>query len=162
LQTAFQSNPNSGEIAKYLAWRLNEVGRTNEAFVMAQRAFALEPENLQAVNQARNLAAQSGKDEVALEVGRAALGLAPGDPNLQFNVACSWANLRDPAAAIRQFEMLLALNPPAQTEAQAHIYLGRLLAGEPGRKAEAISHFQAALRLDPDNAECRKALGTLQ
>jgi tetratricopeptide (TPR) repeat protein len=70
--------------------------------------------------------------------------------------------LRDRDEAIRQFQMLLALDPPTATEAQAHFYLGRLLSGERGRKAEAIAHFQAALRLEPDNAVWRQALDRLR
>jgi Tfp pilus assembly protein PilF len=162
LRQALRLNPNSGEIAKFLASHLNDLGRTNEALVMAERALALEPENLQAANQVCSLATELGKNQEALDAGRAALGMDPSDPTLQFNVGCAWANLRYPGEAIRQFQMLLALNPPAATEARAHFYLGRLLAGEPGRKAEAISHFQAALRLEPDNAACRQALEKLR
>ena len=56
----------------------------------------------------------------------------PTDPVLQFAVSCQWANLRYSAEAIRQFNMLLALKPPPEMEAQAHFYLGRLLAGSGG------------------------------
>jgi tetratricopeptide (TPR) repeat protein len=161
LRRALRSDPGSGEIAKFLASYLNDLGQTNEALTMAERAFALEPENLQAASQACALATQLGRNQDALDAGRAALGMDPGDPTLQLDVGCAWANLRYPAEAIRQFQMLLALEPSPTTEAQAHFYLGRLLAGEPGRKAEAISHFQAALRLDPGNTACRQALGKL-
>lgn len=162
LRSALRSDPGSGEIAKFLASYLSDLGQTNEALAMAQRAFALEPENLQAASQACALATQLGKNQEALDAGRAALGMDPGDPTLQFDVGCAWANLRYPVEAIRQFQMLLALEPPPPMEAQAHFYLGRLLAGEPGRKAEAISHFQAALRLEPGNAACRQALNKLR
>jgi tetratricopeptide (TPR) repeat protein len=162
LQGALRSDRGSGELAKFLASYLNDLGRTNEALAMAQRAFALEPENLQAASQTCALATELGKNQEALEAGRAALGLDPGDPTLQLNVGCAWANLRDRDEAIRQFQMLLALDPPTATEAQAHFYLGRLLSGERGRKAEAIAHFQAALRLEPDNAVWRQALDRLR
>jgi tetratricopeptide (TPR) repeat protein len=161
LRRALRSNPGSGEIAKFLASSLCDLGQTNEALAVAQRAFALEPENLQAATQACALATQLGKNQEALDAGRAALGLDPGDPMLQFDVGCAWANLRYPVEAIRQFQMLLALKPPPSTEAQAHFYLGRLLSSEPGRKEEAISHFQAALRLEPGNSDCRQALDKL-
>jgi tetratricopeptide (TPR) repeat protein len=161
LRRALRSEPGSGEIAKFLASYLNDLGQTNEALTMAERAFALEPENLQAASQACALATQLGRNQDALDAGRAALGMDPEDPTLQLDVGCAWANLRYPAEAIRQFQMLLALEPSPTAEAQAHFYLGRLLEGEPGRKAEAISHFQAALRLDPGNAACRQALGKL-
>jgi tetratricopeptide (TPR) repeat protein len=162
LRRALRSDPGSGEIAKFLASYLCDLGQTNEALVMAERAFAIEPENLQAASQACNLATQLGKNQEALDAGRAALGMDPGDPTLQFNVGCAWANLRYSAEAIRQFQMLLALKPPPATEAQAHFYLGRLLAGEPGRKAEAISHYEAALRLEPNNDAWRQALDRLR
>jgi tetratricopeptide (TPR) repeat protein len=141
---------------------MRDLGQTNEALALAERAFALEPENVQAARQACDLAMDLGKNQEALEAGRAALGLDPGEPALHFNVGCAWANLHHPAEAIRQFRMLLALPPPPAMEAQAHFYLGRLLAGEPGGKAEALSHFQAALRLDPANAACRQALDKLR
>ena len=91
------------------------------------------------------------KNEEALDAGRLALGLDPRDPALHLNVGSAWANLRNPAEAIEQFQILLALKPPPEMEAQAHFYLGRLLAGQPGRKAEAVSEFEAPpLRLEPE------------
>jgi tetratricopeptide (TPR) repeat protein len=162
LRGAFHLNHGSGEIAKFLAAYLDEVGQTNEALAMSQYAFEREPESLQAASQVCALATKLGKNREALEAGRAALGMDPGDPTLQFNVGCAWANMRDSAEAIRQFEMLLALKPPEAMEAQAHFYLGRLLSSEPARKAEAISHFEAALRLDPNNTACREALEKLE
>jgi tetratricopeptide (TPR) repeat protein len=161
LRGALYQNPGSGEVAKFLASYLNDVGQTNEALGMAQRAFELEPESLQAASQVCALATKMGKNNEALSAGRAALGMDPGDPTLQLNVGCAWANLRYPLQAIHQFQMLLALDPPPPMQAQAHFYLGRLLSSEPDRKAEAISHFQAALRLEPDNAGCRQALERL-
>lgn len=162
LREVLRSDPGSGEIAMRLAFRLRDLSQTNEAFALAQHAAALAPENLQAATLACGLATEMGKNEEALDAGRLALGLDPGDPTLHLNVGCAWANLRDPAAANRQFQMVLALNPPPAMEEQAHFYLGRLLAGQPARKAEAVAQFQAALRLEPDNAECRRELEKLQ
>lgn len=81
---------------------------------------------------------------------------------MQFDVGCAWANLGHPAEAIRQFQMLLALKPSPPMEADAHFYLGRLLAGQPGGRAAAMAHYQAALLLDPANAACREALAQLR
>ena len=162
LKDGLRVNPGSGEIAMFLASRLRDVGQTNEALAMAEHAVELAPENLQAANLACGLATQLGKSREALDAGRIALGLDPGDPTLQFNVGCAWATLREPAEAIRQFEMLLALQPPTPLQAQAHFYLGRLLASQPGRKAEAITHFQAALQLEPENADYRRASSNIQ
>ena len=162
LRAAMLQNPSSGEIAMFLASRLRDVGQTNDALSMAEHAVDLAPENLQAANLACGLATQLGKSREALDAGRIALELDPGDPTLQFNVGCAWATLREPVEAIRQFEMLLALKPPTSLQAQAHFYLGRLLASQAGRKADAISHFEAALQLEPENADYRRALENLQ
>ncbi len=162
LRRALRQHPKSGEIVKFLAPFARDLGETNEAAALAARAFALEPESPQAGKQACDLALQARKNQEALEAGRAALGLEPGDETVQFDVGCAWANLGHPAEAIRQFQMLLALKPSPPMEADAHFYLGRLLAGQPGGRAAAMAHYQAALLLDPANAACREALAQLR
>jgi tetratricopeptide (TPR) repeat protein len=131
LRRALRADPDSGEIMRYLASYLDDLGQTNEAFVLAQRAMTLEPENDQSAQLACQLAMRLGKYPEALDAGRAALGLIPDDAATQFDVGCAWANLGRPNEAIRQYQMLLALKPPRPLELEARLYLNRLQAGRP-------------------------------
>ena len=57
--------------------------------------------------------------------------------------------------AVPMLERSLELAP---ANAQAHFNLG-LIAATRGDTQAAVSHFEAALRLDPDNKEIAQALG---
>jgi tetratricopeptide (TPR) repeat protein len=85
---------------------------------------------------------------------RAAQSLSPRNPFSRLGLALVLESERRPAEAQRAFEELIRDFPD---DATAHYSLGNLLRGE-GRPEEALPHYQAAHRLDPQNANIAAAL----
>jgi tetratricopeptide (TPR) repeat protein len=67
----------------------------------------------------------------------------------------------DAAAAAREFERSLALDPEPNAASEVHLYYGRALAAA-GRPAEAVAQYQAQLALAPDERGALMGLAELR
>jgi protein O-mannosyl-transferase len=83
------------------------------------------------------------------------------DAQAHFNLAGAYAQLGTPediSQAIAEYQAGLRMEPE---NAGAHLNLGTLLAGIPGRTGDAKSEFQKAAELDPNSAHAHANLGSL-
>lgn len=93
---------------------------------------------------------------------RTAIAMDPALPAPHFNLANALVRSQDWASAIPEYERAIHLNPEldeaTQDLAKAHDEFGLALA-QKGRPAEAISQFEAELRILPGSAEAHNNLG---
>jgi tetratricopeptide (TPR) repeat protein len=101
----------------------------------------------------------------AEEFFRKGIPLAPGDTmlgrSLRHKLATALVLQGDVRGAFEQFTEVVKLAPqdgPDETASKAHYSLGVLMASA-GRGREAIEHFQAAVKFNPNYLEARQGLG---
>jgi len=99
--------------------------------------------------------AATGRADLAARHLEQAVGLDSDHGQAWFNLALARLQLRETRAAATAFEQVLARTPE---DACAHYGLGVALA-QLGQLDSAREHLEAAVRLDPDNPEFRRALG---
>ncbi len=100
---------------------------------------------------------RAGRLAEAATAYRAALALSPGRPTILHNLGVIAAAQGDHAAAVRQFDEVLAGNPDY---ASAHMNRGAALEAL-GRLPEAIQSYGRAAALEPDSYAAHRALGFL-
>jgi len=132
-------------------------GRGPEAASHLEAAVRMKPDSADAHDGLAGYLLNTGHDSEAIAHFETALRLRPNDALIHFNLGVAFS--KNPARildAVAQFEAALRENPQF---ARAHRNLG-ILFPRLGRRAEAISHFEAAQRLqyDPETAEILDAL----
>jgi Flp pilus assembly protein TadD len=150
LEQALKENPDDTELETELARELELCGRLDEAVGHAKRAMELGPENEDAGKLWCSLALRDKKFDEAVKAGRMALSLNPSDLTTHFNLGVALMNLRQIPEATSHFSALVNAQPGW---AESQYCLGRCLLGQPGRRAQAVSHLGEAVRLSPTNAD---------
>lgn len=87
--------------------RLDEViAASAEAVAAAERAVAINPNDVRALVLGSGMYARLGKDSDAREWMQRALRLEPDEPFVHYNVACAWVLLRDHERALQHLELV--------------------------------------------------------
>lgn len=139
---------------------LLKIGRRKEAIERFEAALRLQPEFADAHMNLGNALLAEGRGAEAVRSLGEAVRLAPEVAEMRFNFAnaLAAAGRRDEAMK----ELVAALGRPAGAPAvhvAAHYELANLLAMS-ARQAEAVPHYEAALRARPDYAEAQHNLGS--
>jgi Flp pilus assembly protein TadD len=100
------------------------------------------------------IAEDEGHHEVAVELLRRALRVAPETAEYHLNLGASYGKLRHDAEAVAAFESATRLRPEW---AQAQFNLGQALANL-GADARALAALKRAAELKPDNASIQRGL----
>jgi tetratricopeptide (TPR) repeat protein len=123
--------------------------------------------------RALEAASAAGNDEAtqqrslkaAEEFFREGIKLAPADTmlgrSLRHKLATALVLMGDVRGAVERFEEVVRVAPdegPDETASKAHYSLGVLMASA-GRGADAIRHFRAAVKFNPNYLEARQGLG---
>ena len=156
-QAALVLKPDSVEAHNNLGLAWFSLGDVRQALPQYEAARRLDPQNTGVLDNLGNALLQSGRAEEALRCFRQALAAGPGPAILHYDFARALAPT-DEAAAEAQYRQALALDPNL---VEAHNNLGSLLARQ-GRLQEATGHFEAALRLDPDDPNARQNLALIE
>lgn len=119
----------------------------------ASRQAAAEAEN-----QKRLAAFGPAEAQRSLDTYVMALQKRPDDWPIHFNLALFCQELKRNQQAVEQFEYLVSRFPEVKN---FRVGLGNALLSS-GSNAAAISHFQAALRLDPEDRHLREELQQLR
>lgn len=128
-------------------------GRVGEALAGLERALQLDPQHEAARQTLVSLLLENGRSAEATQQLRAALAADPRQPALAMLLARLQVEGGGPAV-----DTLLRTMPYAANNADYHAMLAGLLQrGQ--RNAEAAEHYQAALRLAPQNAVWWMGLG---
>jgi tetratricopeptide (TPR) repeat protein len=146
-----RAHNNLGLVLTHLA------GRETDAVAECEAAVKLEPDSAGYHTELGSaLANFPGRQAEAIAEYRAALRIKPDFADAHNNLALSLEDMGNVSAAEAEYKTALKLRP---ADAWAHNNLGALLASIPGRQAEAIAEYQAALKIVPDmfTARCNLA-----
>lgn len=124
------------------------------AILLFERARALDPDAVEALNGLGVAFAQSGRRREAIECLGRAVELAPRVADLRINLAMVQRESGECDAAVATLREALAVSPGNH---ELHNLLGLAL-GVQGLHAEAQSHFLEALRLQPRFAQAHSNL----
>jgi protein O-GlcNAc transferase len=173
------------------AFSHHRAGRLAEAESLYRQICAIDPGHVDSLHFLGVLAAQAGRNDVAIELIGKALALKPDHAEAHYNLGNIFTreNRLDQAAA--HYRQVLAIRPRS---AEAHYSLGLALLGqrkstpamacfeqalrlkpayheahynlghmlkEEGRLAEAAQHYERALALKPDFADAHNGLGAV-
>ncbi len=141
-----------GGDAEALYWR------ARSANMLAKQAFdelAKLPPSLALHRLLAQVHRNQGRHLEAIKHWRAALALAPGDPDLERELGLSLGQARDYQAALPLFERLIRQD---SSSAELNFLLGDTLLNLQ-RAEEAIPYLEKAARAQPDFVAARSALG---
>jgi Flp pilus assembly protein TadD len=184
-----QSEPDNVELLNAKGFALFQQGNSAAALDVLENAVAIDPAHWKAHNNLALAAVDRGEYELAeahfreslaieaqpaiyndlgfvlerqgltfeaIDMYRKSLELAPGLATANFNLGSAYAREGDFAIAEAHFLAALASEPTAA----AHTALGIAL-WEQNRREDAVSHLQAAVRLDPNNTKAYDQLGKM-
>ncbi len=135
-------------------------GRLNEALAQYQEALRLRPDYAEAhYNLGNALINLPGRLNEVIAHYQEAVRLQPGYVEARLNLGNALYVAGRLPEAVTQFSETLRLRPDL---ADAHFNLAMALLNLPGRSAEARTHLEAVLRLQPGNQEAAQLLTKLR
>jgi Flp pilus assembly protein TadD len=137
-----------------LAVQHHHAGRVGEAEAIYRKILAQQPDHADALNMLGALAAQAGRNDIAVDLIGKSIALKPHCPEAYGNLGNALMALGRRDDAIDAYRTATQLRP---TFIEAHNNLGNALR-EQGRLAEAVATFRVALQLNPDHAETHNNL----
>jgi tetratricopeptide (TPR) repeat protein len=129
--------------------------RLRRAETVLSEVLQAEPNSVEAIFRLAVAKLYQNKPEESAALYERATALKPDFTMAHFNLAHCRIRLNDRAGAIAAAEASVAAEP---SFVQGHALAGTLLMDE-GRYAEAEKHFDAAVRLQPNNPQLRQQLG---
>lgn len=148
LRQAVQAAPAHAQALNNLGLALHSQGKTEQAIAAARKSLAAQPGQSKTLNNLGNYLLASGKAGEAAGHFRAALALAPNEAEIAANLVLALEQADQPDEALQLAESLLPQLPP---HARLHSSAGRLHWAK-RQFAAALPHFEAALRLQGDDA----------
>ena len=163
-QQSIKDNPR--EVRFYiLAGELYEAKQNlDQAKQMYQQALNVSPDHpLASNNLAYVILQQGGNVDVALNLAQTARRGMPDSPNAADTLGWAYYNKGIYPDAINQFQEALRLNQKngGPDDAVLHYHLG-LAYQKANQTAQARQQLEKAVKLQPDNADARKALSQLR
>ena len=156
-QRAVKARPNLPDPHLNLGEMYLLMGQTEAAEPQLRAAVALSPLNTRAHNKLGQLLVETGRLDEAEEQFRASVRLEPNAFAYDFLGAID-VRRRAMEAAERDFRATLSLD---ESDSNAHFGLGYIYKAA-GRKAEALSQYQAGLVKDPTNPQALAAVQELR
>jgi predicted O-linked N-acetylglucosamine transferase (SPINDLY family) len=134
---------------------LQAQGKNQDAIAAFRRSLALDPQRAKAQNNLGCTLEAAGDLQTAADCYRAAVRLDPGVAQAHYNLGNACRQLGDLDQAARHMAQAISLEP---RHADWHCNLGDLHYAQL-RPDEAISSFEAALRIDAADGRAQVALG---
>ena len=150
---ALRLAPNNVVALNNLAVLFEKLDRRDEAVALLQRALIARPEHAWTHFHLANLLVRSEKLDDAVVHFRRALRANPDLPEVRYNLAVVLVMMNRTDEAMVECEAALAI----RSDADVHCLMGTLLQRS-GRMADAMAHFQEALRLDSTHARTLAAI----
>ena len=155
LEKAVTLDPKHAKAHNNLALALVELGRLEEAASHFQASLAIEP-RAEIYSDLGFALARLGRGQEARGYYEKALQLDPNCASAHLNLAMTYAQGGDFAAAEAQFRLAVAGRPTAET----YNGLGYVLARQ-GRTDEAVAEYRKAIEVDPKFVPAYNNLGEL-
>jgi len=149
---AFRGDLPTAEVS--LAFALRETGREGEAIEHYEKALAIKPDYVEALNSLGLTLVHVGRVKEAIDRYGQALKIKPDYVQAHNNLANVLERTGRHAEAIEHYEQALRIQPDFM---DAHFNLGLALE-QAGKLSEAIAHYEQAVKLKPDSVN---ALDTL-
>ncbi len=145
----------------YLSAFLAATGRLEEAIVEIRNGIRLEPDSPRLYSNLGGFYLMLGDHERAEEAFGESIDRRPTAPAFS-NAGTAWFYVGEFATAEGMFRGAIAINP---TDYRLHSHLAEAIAIQGGRDAEALHHYQQAvkygrqrLEVNPGDNDCRAAL----
>lgn len=151
-------NPRSFAAANNLAIEAMEKGNAPAAIDYATRAVGINRTFGPAYITLATAQLRQGRVDDAIQTYRAGIGQAPADTDLLLNAAILLAQRNDVNAALKLAERAVRVAPERP---QARKVLGYLLMAV-NRPREALAQFEVVARLDPGDAQAKRAIVQLR
>jgi tetratricopeptide (TPR) repeat protein/SAM-dependent methyltransferase len=148
----------SARIAELLAaaQRYHQSGQLTEADGYYRKILAIDPNHVDSLHLLGVIAHQVGRNDMAVQLIRKAIGLNNRIPIFHNNIALALDALGRTQNAVAHFRRAIALQP---TYAEAHNNLGATLQAQK-KFDEAVAQYQRALDIKPDFVEAHNNLGS--
>jgi tetratricopeptide (TPR) repeat protein len=128
---------------------LSKLGRLEEALASYEKALAISPDHVEALNGRGNAQREVGRLEEALISYDKALTIKPDYADVACNRGMALQDLKRPEDALASYDRALAINP---NHAEAACNRGLALQ-DLKRPEEALTSYDKALAIKPDYAE---------
>ena len=143
-----------GDTAKGPVLSCPEKQTTQERIACYEAALRNGPEDPRILAQLAAAFVEAGDLKASVDRLTQAVRIDPDDPELLHQLGVALEDLGDTERAIEQYAKVLDL----VASPEVHVVLGMLL-GEQGRHDEAVTHYEEALVLEPDDADAHYNLG---
>jgi len=153
LEEALRGEPRDGEIHCEYARVLSFLGRKDEAAAQFESATRLSPRSGKVHYEYAMFLADEGKTDSAISEFEIALSHSPKHPEAHYHLGHVLYVRGDFEGAKRHYEQAARLDPKAPVHNSLGVLYMRL-----GQTSDAISQFQEALRLRPDDTEAAENL----
>lgn len=153
LASAASADPNSSEANRLLGVAFDRKHLPENAREYYNRALRAAPDDAQTLNNLGFSLYQNGNYRAAVDRLKRAAKLQPNDERILNNLALAQCHLGKYTDAYKNFQR-------AGGELSAHMNVATLLE-RAGRNTEAITHYEAVQRLDPNSAIARTRLADL-
>ncbi|HYN86431.1 MAG TPA: tetratricopeptide repeat protein [Pyrinomonadaceae bacterium] len=153
LTVASATGPDLVEANNLLGLALARTGQHKAAIAAYERALSVAPANVHVLNNLGHSLSLDNQHAAALKRLKQAARLAPGSPEVLSNMASVQARLGKYGDAFKSYARAFG-------EYQARVKTGELLE-QAGRTAEAVKHYEAALKVEPNSAALLQCLAEL-
>lgn len=158
-KAALRLSPSDAESYVGLANALGELGEEAAKVDALRASLRLRPgDGLVWSKLGVSLSALDGHEDEAEAAFRESASLAPDDARSPLNLGRYLAKLSKPAEAIAQFYAAAGIDAEYFEEAKLGVGTAR---AQQGRLREAISNFEAAVRINPTNNKVRESIGPM-
>jgi protein O-GlcNAc transferase len=140
-----------------MAWKHVQAGQWQQAEKLYLQVLQMDPNQVDALHFLGLIAAQTGRNDLAIDYLKAALRLKPDFAGAHNNLGNVFLIQGKFPEAVASFQQAVCLQPDL---AEAHNNLGNILRQQ-GQLAEAVASLEQALRLQPDYAEAHLNLGNV-
>lgn len=144
--TAIELGPQNSHAYLTLGTIYIRQGKLDAAIETLNKAHALTPNDVLIHVNLASVYGQKGQTDSAMKHALRAIELDPDDAQARLNLGTLYAQLNRPDDALREISRAVELAPHS---AIARTNLGFLLMGK-GKFAEALTHFEAALKSNPN------------
>jgi tetratricopeptide (TPR) repeat protein len=149
-----RAEPRDAAAHNFLATKLMQAGRLDDAKARLEEALRLAPKDAEARSNLGTVLQVQGQVAGAIALQAEAVRLKPDDDRLRFNLGNGYYTAGRLDDASRELRRAIAINAD---NGDAHFNLA-MIVGPQGRVDEAIAHLERAIAIQPRNGDAHRNL----